>query len=108
MSEPAFTAHWDLPDGGRITRAVPAGQSLMEAARAALIPGIAGECGGTMSCATCHVHVDPGWADRLDPVSDHEDAMLDVAAGERVATSRLSCQIAMRPDLDGIVVRVPV
>lgn len=101
-------ATWILPNGRSLTRPVAEGQSLMEAARDAMIPGIAGECGGTMSCATCHVHVAPDWAGRLNPMSDHEDAMLDVATGERAATSRLSCQIAMHAGLDGITVTVPI
>lgn len=100
-------ATWILPDGREITLDVAEGQALMEPARDAMLPGILGECGGTMSCATCHVHVAPDWAALVGGPSDHEDAMLDVAAGERAETSRLSCQIEMRAELDGIVLRVP-
>lgn len=100
-------ATWILPNGREITLEVAEGQNLMEPARNAMLPGIAGECGGTMSCATCHVHVAPDWAAAAGTPSDHEDAMLDVAAGERAPASRLSCQITMRAELDGIVLRVP-
>ena len=71
------------------------------------VPGIIGECGGSLSCATCHVVVDPAWFARTGKVEDFEDQMLDVAEAERQPTSRLPCQIRMRADLDGIVLRVP-
>lgn len=62
---------------------------------------IRAECGGACVCATCHIYVDPAWVDRLSPPSDEEDAMLDEAFDVR-DTSRLSCQILMRPELDGL------
>ncbi|MDQ2801504.1 MAG: 2Fe-2S iron-sulfur cluster-binding protein, partial [Pseudomonadota bacterium] len=71
------------------------------------VPGILAECGGVMSCATCHVYVDPAWLDRLPPPSTDEDDMLDNTAAERRANSRLSCQIKMAPELDGLRVQVP-
>jgi 2Fe-2S ferredoxin len=100
-------ATWILPDGATITADVVEGRSLMEAAVANNVPGVIGECGGTMSCATCHVHVDDKWAGLAGTVSSFEDAMLDIADGDRVPNSRLSCQITMSQMLDGIVLRVP-
>lgn len=101
-------ATWILPDGRSITADVPAGRSLMEAALAAHVPGVVGECGGSLSCATCHVHVAEDWAAATGTPGDFEEAMLDVSDAPRGPTSRLSCQIVMAPGLDGIVLRVPV
>jgi ferredoxin, 2Fe-2S len=100
-------ATWHLANGRTMTADVPAGQSLMEAAVALGVPGVIGECGGNLSCATCHVVVDPDWAALTGAPDAFEDSMLDVAEAPREATSRLSCQIRMRADLDGIAVRVP-
>jgi 2Fe-2S ferredoxin len=100
-------ATWILRDGSRVTRDVPEGTSLMQAAVAHGVPGIVGECGGSLSCATCHVVVDADWSDRAGPPVSFEEDMLDVTEAERTPTSRLSCQIVMRPDLDGIILRVP-
>jgi 2Fe-2S ferredoxin len=78
------------------------GWRVMEIIRDHGLP-IKAECGGACACATCHVYVDPQWADRLVPASDEEIEMLDQAfqVNER---SRLSCQILMREDLDGLQV----
>jgi ferredoxin len=65
-----------------------------------------GTCEGQMACSTCHVIVDPAWFDRLPPASENEEDMLDLAAGA-CRTSRLSCQIELAADLDGLSVRVP-
>jgi len=100
-------ANWTLPGGRRITADVPVGQTLMEAAVAHDVAGVIGECGGNMACATCHVVVDPGWYPLTGKPDKFEDSMLDVADADREATSRLSCQIRMRADLDGIELRVP-
>lgn len=100
-------ATWELPDGRRITADVAEGTSLMQAAVALGVPGVIGECGGSMSCATCHVVVAPDWFAATGGPGDFEDPMLDMADAARADTSRLSCQIVMRPELDGIVVRVP-
>ncbi|MDE4059900.1 MULTISPECIES: 2Fe-2S iron-sulfur cluster-binding protein [Rhodobacterales] len=97
---------WKLPDGTEITGAAENGQNLMQAALAHDVPGIIGECGGTLSCATCHVYVDPAWSDKCGAPEDFEDAMLDMAE-ERRDSSRLSCQIEASPDLDGLVLIVP-
>jgi 2Fe-2S ferredoxin len=101
-------ATWILQDGSSVTHDVAEGTSLMAAAVAKGVTGIVGECGGSLSCATCHVVVDPAWANRAGVAEGFEEDMLDVADAPREATSRLSCQIKMRAELDGIVVRVPV
>ena len=100
-------ATWTLTDGHAITLDVAEGTSLMEAATQRGVPGIIGECGGSMSCATCHVVVDPAWADRAGPPSTFEDDMLDITEAGRQPTSRLSCQLRMSAALDGIVVHIP-
>ncbi len=100
-------ATWILSDGRQIVAEVHEGQNLMEAAVAANVPRVVGECGGSLSCATCHVYVDPVWADRSGNPETFEDAMLDVTEAERRDTSRLSCQIRMSPALDGIILHVP-
>lgn len=76
------------------------GWTAMEAIRDANLP-IKAECGGTCSCATCHVYVDEAWLNRLPPRSEMEGEMLDLAFDVR-DNSRLSCQITLTPELDGI------
>lgn len=100
-------ATWTLPDGSTKTAEVAEGTSLMEAAVANNIPDIEGACGGCLSCATCHVFVDPAWLEKLAEVDVFEDAMLDSTDVERTQTSRLSCQIKMTAALDGITLTVP-
>jgi 2Fe-2S ferredoxin len=85
---------------------VPEGWSVMEGAVKNLIPGIDADCGGACACATCHVYVDPAWADRLPPKEDMVATMLDFAQ-DLEPNSRLSCQIKVTPELDGLVVRTP-
>ncbi|RMF97221.1 MAG: (2Fe-2S)-binding protein [Gammaproteobacteria bacterium] len=92
-------------DGERYEIDVEPGNTVMEGAIDNNVPGIVAECGGACSCATCHVYVDDGWLERLPPMEDMEDAMLDAAA-ERRANSRLSCQLEVTPELDGLVVQV--
>lgn len=93
-------------DGSPTTVEARTGDSVMETAIDNDIDGIIAECGGGCSCATCHVYVDPAWADKLAPLSPQEDGMLDCVI-ERRPTSRLSCQIPVTDDLDGLVVTVP-
>lgn len=100
-------ATWLLPDGHRISAEVPPGHNLMEAALAANIPGVVGECGGSLSCATRHVQVESAWQALAGGCSDFEDAMLDATEALRGPGSRLSCQIVMRAELDGIALQVP-
>jgi len=83
------------------------GQSAMQAAVAAGISGIAAECGGMLVCATCHVRVGPEWASRLPAPSDDERAMLEFTAAPRSAESRLSCQIRIDAELDGLTLELP-
>jgi 2Fe-2S ferredoxin len=82
------------------------GETLMKAATRNDVDGIVGECGGEMSCATCHVHVDSAWADRLKKPSTDELDLLEMS-DDLVATSRLACQIKLTGDLDGLQVSVP-
>lgn len=100
-------ATWIQADGRRITREVREGETLMQAAVAAGVAGIIGECGGGMACATCHVVVDPDWYAATGGPSTFEADMLDTTDAPREATSRLSCQLRMSAALDGIVLRVP-
>jgi 2Fe-2S ferredoxin len=83
------------------------GETVMSAAVRSGVPGIVGECGGNNSCATCHVWVRSGFADRVGGPGDLEDDLLDLGAEDRRATSRLGCQIKIDDDLDGLVVDVP-
>ncbi|MBK7278217.1 MAG: 2Fe-2S iron-sulfur cluster binding domain-containing protein [Betaproteobacteria bacterium] len=101
------TVFLDRPDGVRLTVAGTAGRSLMRAAQAAGVAGIAADCGGVLSCATCHVVVAPDWALRLPPPEADEEAMLEMTAAPREATSRLSCQIVLGAELQGLVARLP-
>ena len=94
------------PNGIRRVVQAPAGTTAMEAAVDNDVAGIVAECGGACSCATCHVYVDPAWAGKLPPPSAQEDGMLDCVLDRR-PTSRLSCQIKVRAELDGLVVNVP-
>ena len=94
-------------NGTERTVEVEEGMSLMEAAVSNLVPGIDGDCGGVCACATCHVHVDSAWIDKLPVMESLEDAMLNLAEG-RDTSSRLACQIKAAPELDGIVVRTPI
>ena len=82
------------------------GQSIMEAAVENMIPGIDADCGGACACATCHVYVDDKWLDKLKPQEEMESSMLDFAE-EVHDNSRLSCQILVTDELDGIVVTTP-
>ena len=83
------------------------GSSLMQTAVANGVTGIVAECGGAQMCATCHVYVAEEWVDKLEPMQATEDAMLETTACERKPNSRLSCQIRMSPELDGLVARLP-
>ena len=85
---------------------VPNGWSVMEGAVKNLVPGIDADCGGACACATCHVYVDQAWLAKLSPKQDMEETMLDFAQ-DLEPNSRLSCQIKVTPELDGLVVRMP-
>ena len=92
-------------DGTRHEIAVENGYSVMEAAINNDIDGIVAACGGACACATCHGYVDDAWLDKLPPMDDMEDSMLD-AAYERKSNSRLTCQIEVSDELDGLVIHV--
>ena len=98
---------WRQEDGSEITADVAAGETLRDAGMAADVPHILGECGGNMSCGTCHVVVTGAWADKVGGPGEFEDVILDTTEAERQENSRLSCQIEMSPALDGIVLLVP-
>ncbi len=93
------------PDGKERVIDAAAGTTVMETAIDNDVAGIVAECGGACSCATCHVYVDPAWLAKLPAPDAQEDGMLDCVL-ERRANSRLSCQLVLREDLDGLVVRV--
>lgn len=82
------------------------GVSVMEAAVKNMVPGIDADCGGACACATCHVYVDPAWLDKTGKAEPMEESMLDFAYQPK-ENSRLSCQITVRAELDGLVVRLP-
>jgi len=86
---------------------VAVGRSVMLGATINGVPGIDADCGGTLSCATCHVYVDRAWADKLPPVDEVENDLLENVASERCDNSRLSCQIVVTDALDGITVDIP-
>ena len=94
------------PDGVQHTVDAAPGATVMEAARLNRIAGIEAECGGACSCATCHVYVDAGWTAKTGKAAAMEEDMLDFAFDVR-PESRLSCQIKVTPELDGLVLRVP-
>ena len=82
------------------------GLSVMEGAVQNDIPGIDADCGGGMACATCHVYVNEEWLDKLSAKEDGEEDMLDMAY-EPKKNSRLSCQLIVSEELDGLVVNIP-
>ena len=82
------------------------GLTVMEGAVQNDIPGIDADCGGGMSCATCHVYVDENWLDKLPQKEDGEEDMLDMAF-EPKKNSRLSCQLIVSDELDGLIVNTP-
>lgn len=98
-----FVAH----DGTRTEVDVPDGESVMRAAILNDVEGIIGECGGSMMCATCHCYVDSDWCEQTGTLREGEADLLECAASEVRPTSRLSCQIRMRPELDGLVIHLP-
>ena len=85
---------------------IPKGLSVMEGAIQNNIPGIDADCGGAMACATCHVYVKEEWFNKLNKIEDGEQDMLDMAF-EPKKNSRLSCQIIVTDELDGLVVTTP-
>ena len=93
-------------NGTNHTVVVQNGLTVMEGAVQNNIPGIDADCGGSMACATCHVYVKDDWFDKTNKKNEGEDDMLDQAY-EPKKNSRLSCQIIVSDDLDGLVVDMP-
>ena len=93
-------------DGTRFEVEAENGSTVMENAVRNAVPGIEAECGGACACATCHVYVDEAWTDVVGEPESMEEDMLDFAYDVR-PNSRLSCQIKVRNELDGLVVTVP-
>ncbi|MBX7501947.1 2Fe-2S iron-sulfur cluster binding domain-containing protein [Qipengyuania sp. YG27] len=91
--------------GETVTAEAEPGDNLLRVAQAAGLP-LEGTCEGQMACSTCHVVVAPEWFDRLEEASEEEEDMLDLAAGV-ARTSRLSCQIDLTAEMDGLTVRIP-
>ena len=93
-------------DGNETTVDAKEGMSVMQTAVNNGVDGIVAECGGACSCATCHVYVDEGWFDKLPEAQAMEKEMLDFVMSPQ-PTSRLSCQIKVTAELDGLVVNTP-
>ena len=93
-------------DGTETSIDADVGSTIMNTALDNLIPGIDADCGGECSCATCHVLVDENWMEKVGQPSEVEESMLDLNP-DRAANSRLSCQINVSDDLDGLVVNLP-
>ena len=102
--------HFVQVNGSTVTIDAPVGLSVMEAAVKHNMEKIEGACGGSLACATCHVYVHPDWWDKVMPeegeISEGEEDMLDLAF-HLTKRSRLSCQIIMTDELDGLVVALP-
>ena len=94
------------PDGHEFDVHVGAGMTAMEAAITREVPGIDADCGGSCTCSTCHVHVDRDWIDRVGKARGMEEDILDFAVNSN-DYSRLSCQIRLTPELDGLRLFIP-
>lgn len=95
------------PDGTEQLVDADSGANMMAYATRDGVPGIMGECGGSMSCGTCHVHIPQQWQSVVGPASEHETGMLDWRDCYDAASSRLSCQIILTDEMDGMRVSVP-
>lgn len=100
------TVTYNEPSGASRVVEVAIGQTVMEGAMRNNISGIDADCGGACSCATCHVHVDPAFLHRLPEMSETEREMLEFASGVS-ETSRLSCQLKVTADFEGLAVNIP-
>ena len=86
---------------------VAEGLTVMEGARDNNIPGIEGDCGGACACSTCHVYIDAGWVEKLPAKEAMEEDMLDFAFEPDEVRSRLTCQLKVTAEVDGLVVNMP-
>jgi len=102
MPKIRFVAH----TGQEYEAQAEVGQSVMQAAMNGMVPGIIADCGGNCSCATCHVYIDSPWSGRIGPPAKEESDMIECALHTR-PTSRLSCQILISAELEGLVVGLP-
>lgn len=98
--------HYVLADGSKVEADVAVGESVMQGAIDNMVDGILGECGGACACATCHCYVDSEWKDKLPSADPIEAELLD-AAYEPKDNSRLSCQLSVTEEMNGLVVQVP-
>ena len=103
MPNVTYIAH----DGKQTTLDIPLGTSVMQAAVLHGVDGIVAECGGSCMCATCHVYVRDDQLALTPPMQADEDAMLEGTASPRRPNSRLSCQLVVSPEMDGLVVNMP-
>jgi len=87
---------------------VAAGMTVMEGARDNNVPGIEADCGGACACSTCHVYLDAAWVEKVPAKDAMEEDMLDFAYEPDEVRSRLTCQIKVTDDLDGLIVHLPV
>lgn len=102
MSKITFVKH----DGEELSYEADNGLSVMNIAVDNLVPGIDADCGGECNCATCHVYVDEKWWDKVGTTNSTEEAIMSLNP-DRQTTSRLSCQIKMSDELDGLVINLP-
>ena len=100
------TIHFISHTGQRQTVDVPENDVLMQAAVRNGVAGIDADCGGQCACATCHVYIQSPWFEKLPAMADNEDSMLELAS-ERRPNSRLSCQVKVTAELDGMEVHTP-
>ncbi len=104
MAKVTYVEH----DGTQHQVDVAEGENVMRGALYNDLPGIIGECGGGLACATCHCYVDEAWAERVGGASSRDEAdMLESTSAEVRPTSRLSCQIILSAELDGLIVHLP-
>ena len=101
------TITWKCASGQIVTIQASEGQSLMAVARDNNVDGIHGDCGGNLACATCHVVVPEEWVEKTGHPDAMEEDMLDIVEAGRTPTSRLSCQIVITEELDGLILEVP-
>ncbi|MEO0728871.1 MAG: 2Fe-2S iron-sulfur cluster-binding protein [Pseudomonadota bacterium] len=94
------------PDGAKAEVEAKTGATVMEVAKLNLVDGIEAECGGACACATCHVYVGDEWTEKVGKAGPMEEDMLDFAFDVK-DSSRLSCQIKITDEMDGLVVNVP-
>ena len=103
MAKITYIAH----GGAEHVVEVAAGLTVMEGARDNNIPGIEADCGGACACSTCHVYVDAAWVEKLPAKDPMEEDMLDFAYAPDATRSRLTCQLKVTEDMDGLVVHMP-